>query len=72
MSKSVLPVSSSESFIVSSLTLKFLIHFELIFVYGVKEYVNFILLHCCSVFLAPLIEETVFFLLYILASFTLD
>ena len=45
MSKSVLPMSSSESFIVSSLTLMFLIHFELIFVCGVKEYSNFILLH---------------------------
>ena len=45
MSKSVLPMFSSKSFIVSSLTFKSLIHFEFIFVYGVKECSNFILLH---------------------------
>ena len=37
MSKSVLPVFSSKSFIVSSLTFKSLIHSEFIFVYGVRE-----------------------------------
>ena len=35
---------SSESFIVSGLTFKSLIHFELIFVYGVSKYSNFIIL----------------------------
>ena len=45
MSKSVLPMFSSQSFIVCSLTFRFLIHFEFIFVYGVKECSNFILLH---------------------------
>ena len=34
--KSVLPMLSSKSFIVSSLTFRFLIHFEFIFVYGVR------------------------------------
>ena len=34
-----------ESFIVSGLTFRFLIHFEFIFVYGVRKYSNFILLH---------------------------
>ena len=45
MSESVLPMFSSRSFIVSGLTLRSLIHFELIFVYGVRECSNFILLH---------------------------
>ena len=35
VSKSVLPMFSSESFIVSGLTFRSLIHFEFIFVYGV-------------------------------------
>ena len=42
MSKSVLPMFSSYSFIVSSLTFRSLIHFEFIFVSGVKECSNFI------------------------------
>ena len=45
MPKSVLPMFSSRSFIVSSLTFRSLIHFEFIFVYGVRECFNFILLH---------------------------
>ena len=44
MSKDVLPMFSSESFIVSGLTFKSLIHFEFIFVYGVRKCSNFILL----------------------------
>ena len=44
-SKSVLPLFSSKSFIVSSLTFRSLIHFEFIFVYGVKGCSNFIFLH---------------------------
>ena len=36
---------SSKSFIVSSLIFRSLIHFEFIFVYGVKVYSNFIILH---------------------------
>ena len=42
MSESVLPMFSSRSFIVSGLTLRSLIHFEFIFVYGVKKCSNFI------------------------------
>ena len=42
MSKSVLPMFSSKSFIVSSLTFRSSIHFEFIFVYGVKECSSFI------------------------------
>ena len=45
MSESVLPMFSSRSFIVSGLTFRSLIHFELIFVYGVRKCSNFILLH---------------------------
>ena len=45
MSKSVLPMFSSKSFIVSSLTFRSRIHFEFIFVYGVREHYNFNLLH---------------------------
>ena len=36
---------SSKIFIVSGLTFRTLIHFEFIFVYSVREYSNFILLH---------------------------
>ena len=36
---------SSKSFIVSGLIFRFLIHFEFIFVYGVRKYSNFIILH---------------------------
>ena len=45
MSSSVLPMFSSKSFIVSGLTFRSLIHLEFSFVYGVREYSNFILLH---------------------------
>ena len=37
LSDSVLPMFSSKSFIVSSLTFRSLIHFELIFVHGIKN-----------------------------------
>ena len=37
MSESVLPMSSSRSFIVSGLTFRSLIHFEFIFVYSVRK-----------------------------------
>ena len=45
MSKSVFPRFTSENFIVSGFTFQFLIHFEFIFVYGIRECSNFILLH---------------------------
>ena len=45
MSSSVLPMFSSKSFIVSSLTFWSLIHFEFNFLYGVMKCYNFILLH---------------------------
>ena len=43
MSQSVL--FSPRSFIVSGLTFRSLIHFEFIFVYGVRKFSNFIILH---------------------------
>ena len=60
---------SSKSFIVSGLIFRSLIHFEFIFVCGVRKCSNFILLHVAVVFPAPFIEEAVFAPLYILASF---
>ena len=44
MSESVLPMFSSRSFTVSGLTFRSLIHFEFIFVYGVRKCSSFILL----------------------------
>ena len=60
--KSVLPMFSSKSFIVCGLTFRSLIYVKLIFVYGFKEFSNFIFFLTCScpVFLAPFIEGTVF------------
>ena len=43
MSSRVLPMFSFKSFIVSGLIFRSLIHFELIFVYGVRKCSNFIL-----------------------------
>ena len=61
---------SSKSFIVSGLTFRSLIHFEVIFVYVVRKCSNFILLHVTVWFFpAPFIEEAVFAPLYIFASF---
>ena len=45
MSLNVLPMFSSKSFIVSDLTFRSLIHFEFIFVYGIRKCSNFILSH---------------------------
>ena len=45
MSSSVLPMFSSKGFIVSGLTFGSLIHFQFIFLYGVRKCSNFILLH---------------------------
>ena len=50
MSKSVLPVFSSKSFIVSGLTFRSLIHLEFIFVYGDRQYSGFFLLQVVDQF----------------------
>ena len=71
MSKSVLPMFSSKSFILSGLRFRSLIHFEFIFVYGVSVLISFFYMQLSS-FPAPLIEQAVFSPLYILASFIKD
>ena len=51
------------------LTFRSLIHFEFIFIYGMRTYSNCILLTCsCLDFPAPLMEETVFSPLHILKT----
>ena len=45
MSESVWPMFSSKSLIVSGLLSSYLIHLEFLFVYGVRECSNFILLY---------------------------
>ena len=73
MSKSVLPTFFSRSSIVSGLTFRSLIYFKFIFVYGVRKCSKFHSFTCsCPVFPAPLIEETGFSPLYMLASFFID
>ena len=73
MLESVWPMFSSRSFIVSGLTFRSLIHFEFIFVCGVRKWSSFILLQVVNpVFPAPLVKEMVFSPLYILASFVKD
>ena len=59
MSKSVLPTFFPRSFIVSDVTFRSLLHFECIFVYDLREFLRFTLLHeAVQFFLAPLILET--------------
>ena len=74
MSKSVLPMFSSRSFRVSGLTFRSLIHFEFIFVYGVRECSNFTLLHVAVQFSQHHLLERLSFLHYISiqASFVVD
>ena len=50
MLESVLPMFSSRSFIVSGLMFRSLIHFEFIFVYGVRKWSSFILLQVVDQF----------------------
>ena len=52
MSGSVWPMFSSKSFMVSGLIFRSLIHFEFIFVYGVRKCSNFILLRVAVQFSA--------------------
>ena len=60
---------SSQSFMVSGCTFKSLIHFELIFVYGVKIVVQFHSSECgCPIFSTPCTKETILPPLSILGS----
>ena len=61
MPESVLPMFSSKSLSVSSVTFRSLIHFEFIFVYGVREHSDFILLDTAVQFSQDhWLKETVF------------
>ena len=60
MSKSVLLMFLSKSFIVSGLTFRSLIHFEFVSVYGIKKCLNFFLTYSLPVFLVQFIVEAVF------------
>ena len=73
MLESVLPMLSSRSFTVSGLMFRSLIHFEFIFVYGVRKCSSFVLLQVVDQFSQHhLLKEIVFSPLYILASFVKD
>ena len=64
---------SSRSFVVSGLTFRSLIHFEFIFVYGVRQCSSFILLQVIDQFSQHhLLKRLSFFPLHILASFVED
>ena len=63
---------SSKSFILAHLTFRFLIHFEFIFMHGVRECFSFILLHVAVQFSQHHLLKRLFYPLYILASFVID
>ena len=70
---SVLPMFSSRCFIVSGLTFRSLIHFQFIFVHGVRKCSSFILLQVVDQFSQHhLLKRLSFFPLYILAYFFKD
>ena len=61
---------SLKSFIVSGLTFRYLIHFEFIFMYGVRNCANYILSHVAIQFSQHNLLKRLFFVpLYIIASF---
>ena len=62
---------SYRNFLVSGLTFKSLIYFEITFVHGTTEYSRLILFHVAFQF-SQFIEEAVRFSLYILAHFVID
>ena len=62
MSESVLPMFSSRSFIVSVLKFRSLIHFEFIFIYGVRKCSSFILLQVVDQFSQHHLLKRLFFL----------
>ena len=73
MSENVLPMFSSKNFIVSGLTFRYLIHFEFIFVYSVRECSNSILSHVGVLFTQHhLLKRLSFSPLYIFASSVVD
>ena len=71
MSENVLPIFSSRSLMVFCLMFKSFSHFEVTFVHGVKGCSSFIDLHA-AIQASPLVENTAFFPLDVLASFVKD
>ena len=64
---------SSKRLIVSGFTFKSLIHFELIFVYSVRNWFSFILSHVVVQVFPPIFtEETVLSPLYVLCSYVVN
>ena len=51
MPEHILAMFSSRSFMIPGLKFKYLIHFEFIFVYGVRKWLSFILFHVAVQFL---------------------
>ena len=72
MSESVLPMFFSRSFIVSGLMFRSLIHFEFIFVYGVRSVLVSFFYKWLTSFPSTTCKRDCFGLLYILASFVKD
>ena len=66
MSNNVLPEFFSKSVIVSGFPFRYLIHFEFIFLYGVREYSYFILSHVAIQFSQRHLLKRLFSSLYIL------
>ena len=71
MLKSVLPMFPSRSFIVSGLTFRSLIHFEYIFVYGIREWFNFILLNVAVQFSQTFVGKVMCLLFNMLSRFVI-
>ena len=72
LSKSALPVFSSRSFMVSNLTFRSLIHFEFIFVCGMRNCPSWILLHVAVQFSQHHFWRDCLFPIFIHASFVID
>ena len=72
MSQNVLPMLSSRNFIVSRLTFRSLIHFEFIFVYGVRKCSSFMLSHVAVQFYQHHLLKSLFSPLYTVAFFVKD
>ena len=72
-SKRLLTVFSSRVLMTSCLTFRSFVHFEFIFVYGVKKVAQVHSSACgCPVFPTPFAEETVFIPLDVLSCFVKD
>ena len=72
MSKHVLPMFSSKSFMVSGLIFRYLIHFEFTFMYGVKKFSNFFILSVAVQYSQDYLLKRFFSPLSIFAPFTKD